>query len=365
MDRSDPVALAEVWRVGKRYTEKNRSDALMEVIMTVRNEDILALVAPLDPLLSDDQIWEIMIDGHERVLVEREGGQIEQVESPFASAEELQTLIDDLFGLYDIKLDARNPVGYLRLPDHSRCMAVLPPNVVGGPHLVLRRIVGPRPTWDKLIGWGSLPQEAYDLLKSAVAARVNILVSGGPGAGKSTVTGLLTDLAPPEERLILVERDYEMQVEHPRVVRLEAGGPAGLTIETVLTAAMRMRPDRLIMGTLDGPVAARVLHAFGSGYDGCLSQIQGRSVTDALNRLEAFCLMANLGLGLTEIRHLIATGIGLVIHQERLSDGRRKLVEIVELRGVENHRYRLQPLMHYNQEVGQSEFTGVEPSWTR
>jgi pilus assembly protein CpaF len=332
---------------------------------SVSVEDIFRVVAPLDPILSDSGVWEVMIDGFERVLVER-SGKLEQVESPFQSVEELQALIDGLFGLYGITLNASNPVGYISLPDHSRIMAVVPPNAVNGPYMVIRRVVGPRVvTWEKLIEWGSVPQEAYDLLKSAVAARLNILVSGGTGSGKTTIANRVAEMVPPEERLIVVEQSYEMQVVHPRTIRLEAGGPARLAFEDVLTAATRMRPDRLIVGNLDGPIAASVLHYFGQGYDGSLANIHATSVEDALTRLEAFCLMANLGLGLGEIRQMIASGLQLIIQQERLPDGRRKIVEIAELRGIDNHRYVLQPLMHYVRQTDRFEMTGAKPGWEK
>jgi pilus assembly protein CpaF len=329
---------------------------------SVKPEEIIKIAAPLDPLLADDSVWEIMIDGHEHVLVERRG-QIEQVESPFSSAEELQALIDGLFGLYGIKLNATNPVGYLRLPDHSRIMAVVPPNAVEGPYLVLRRIVGMTVTWEKLIGWGSLPQRGYDLLKSAVESQVNILVAGGTASGKTTLASLVTELSPPEERLVVVERAYEMRISHPRTVRLEAGGPANLSFEDVLAAATRMRADRLVVSEVDGPIAAPMLQAFSSGYDGSLANIHATSVKDALNRLESFCLMANLGLGLAEIRQLIASGIQLIIMLERLPDGSRKVIEIAELRGLEDRRYVLQPLMRFNRESQQSDFIAVKPGW--
>jgi pilus assembly protein CpaF len=329
---------------------------------TVSPEEISRVVAPLDPILSDDSVRGIMIDGHERMLVERDG-QIEEADSPFASAEELQAVIDGLFGLYGVQLDAAHPVGYLRLPDHSRCTAVVPPNVVGGPHLVLRRIVGARLTWEKLIGWGSIPQQAVDLLTDAVNARVNILVSGGTNSGKTTVAGLIADLIPAEERMIVVEQAYEMQLEHPDAIRLEAGGPAGLSREEILAAAVHMAPERLVVGELNGPFAAAALTYLGSGYDGSLTLIHGTSVEDALRRLESLCLMADLGLGLAEIRALVAAGIQLVTFQERLPDGRRKVTEIAELRGVEHLRYVLQPLMRYNRDTGQFEFTGVKPGW--
>ncbi|MBN1934296.1 MAG: CpaF family protein [Anaerolineae bacterium] len=332
---------------------------------TVSSEDIIKIVAFLDPLLADDSIWEIMIDGYDRVLVSRGGSNVEQVESPFSSPDEFQALIDGLFGLYGIRLDATNPVGYLRLPDHSRVMAIVPPNAVDGPHLVLRRIYGARPTWEQLIAWNSVPQKAYDLLKSAIAGRVNILVSGGTGSGKTTLASRIVELTPPEERIVIVERVYEMQVENPRVVRLEAGGPANLGFEDLLVAATRMRPDRLIVGNVDGPIAAAALQHLGSGYDGSLMHIHSTSVQDALNRLESFCLMADLGLGLDEIRQLIASGLGLITYQEHLPDGSRKLVDIVELRGIENRRYVLEPLMRYNRVTGQFEYTEVKPGWLK
>jgi pilus assembly protein CpaF len=328
----------------------------------VNNEEIIRIAAPLDPILADDSIWEIMVDSYQRVLVAR-NGEVEEVESPFSSAEQLQTLIDDLFGLYGIKLDENNPVGYLRLPDRSRVMAVMPPNAVDGPHLVLRRVVGPHLTWENLLEFGFIPQRGYDLLKSAVDARVNFLVSGGTGSGKTTLGNLIVELAPPDQRLVVVEGAYEMQISHPRVVRLEAGGPSDLALDDLLAAAARMRPDRLIVGELHGPIATSVLQHFGSGFDGSLTLIHGTSVEDTLKRLESFCLMANLGLGLSEVRHLIASGIQIITYQEHLSDKRRKLMEIVELLGIENHRYVLQPLMRFDLENRQFEFTEAKPSW--
>jgi len=331
---------------------------------TVQAEDVIKVVAPLDPILADDSVWEIMVDRYDRVLVDR-GGPVEEVESPFASPEELRALIDGLFGLYGIQLDATNPVGYLRLPDHSRVMAVLPPNAVNGPYLVLRRIVGRHLTWDNLIGWGSVSQEAYELIQSAVKARVSMLVSGGTGSGKTTLASLIAELSPPEERVIVVEQAYGMAIDHPRTVRLEAGGPSGLTFEDALTAAQRMRADRLIVGEISGPIAPAVLHLFGTGYDGSLTTIHGTSVEDTLSRLESFCLMADLGLGLAEIRQMIAAGIKLIVQQERLADGTRKVVEIVELRGIENLRYVLQPLGRYDLEASKFVCTGATPSWTQ
>jgi pilus assembly protein CpaF len=338
----------------------------MEVAMDGKtlNAEIQRIAAQLQPILSDETVWEVMVDSYDQVLVSR-GEEVEQVDSPFSGPDELQELIDELFGLYGIKLDTENPIGYLRLPDFSRVMAIVPPNAVAGPHLVLRRIIGKRPSWEQLIEWESVPQAAYDLLKGAVKARMNLLVAGGTGSGKTTLASRIVELFPPAERVIIVENAYEMVVDHPRVVRLEAGGRAGLSVQDVVVAAGRMRPDRLVIGNLHGPAAATVLQYFGMGYDGGLTHIHGTSVDDALKRLESFCLMADMGLGLPEIRHLIASGIQLITYQEHLSEGKRKIVEIVELRGVENHRYVLQPLMRYDRESKRFGFLPVEPQWEK
>ena len=330
----------------------------------IKIEEILTILNPLAPIMQDNNVWEIMIDGFEQITVEKDG-HLQEVASPFNSAEQFRQMIDALFALYDQRLDQNNPIGYLNLPNHSRCMAIIPPNAVDAPHFVLRQVVNKRPSWDDVIGWGSIPKTGYELIVDAVNAKRNILVVGGTGSGKTTVTGLIVEKFPANERTIIVEEEYEILTTHPRLVRLEAGGPGGISIDEILTAATRMRPDRLVFGNFSGPIAATVLQHFGMGYDGSLSQIHGTSVMDALRRLESYCLMANLGLGLSEIRQLIASGIQLIVHMQNLGENGRKVVDIVELSGVEDHRFILQPLMRFNPETNKSEFTLVKPSWQR
>lgn len=328
----------------------------------VTPEEIFEVIKPLDAILSDSSVWEIMIDSYDRMLVDR-GEHVEQIESPFESADEYQAMIDALFGLYDITLNAGNPIGYLTFPDHSRCMAVVPPVANDGPYMVLRRIQGPSITWEDLINWKSVTPEIRELLKTAIEAPVNILVSGGTGSGKTTIARLIAQLIPPQERLIVAEKLYEIgEINHPRTIRLTSGQHGQVTFDEVLKAASRMRPDWLLVGELQGAEALQVLQTLGMGYSG-ITTIHSTGIEDALARLESMCLMANVGLGLGEIRQMIASSIKLLVHQERIRENRRVITDIVELLGVENHRYVLQPLFHYNPETDVSEPTGSKPSW--
>lgn len=330
----------------------------------VRDEEIFKVVAPLEAILSDGTINAVMIDNYQRVLVEHQYGIIEEVQSPFASPGEYRDMIDALFALYGKTLDEQHPIGYLRFSDNSRAMAVVEPVADGGPYFVLRKPgLGRDMTWDKLLGFGSATQEILDLLRSAVENGVNILVSGGAGSGKTTLLKLVAELIPGEKRIVIAEPVYTIaNLSKPRVVRLQAGESGELSFDNVLEAASLMRPDWLVIGELSGPEAMRALSILGQGYTG-MTTLHASNVEDALARLESMVMMANVGLGLAEIRRVIASGIGLIVHQQYLPDKKRKIVQIVEMRGVDNNRYILQPLMHFNMDSGQFEWTDAVPGW--
>jgi pilus assembly protein CpaF len=203
---------------------------------------------------------------------------------------------------------------------------------------------------------------AQELLRQACRAHVNMLVTGGPGSGKTTFANLLTELIPAEERLVVVEEAKELQVRHERTICLEGAAPANVPIGELLSTASKMRPDWLIVGELSGPAVVRALEIFGHGHIG-LTTLHATSVEDALGRLEVLCLKANLGLGLGEIRAMIASALRLITFQERLPSGVRKITQVVELRGVENDRYVLCPLFRYSPASGALEPTGEQPSW--
>lgn len=320
-------------------------------------------LAPLEPLLADETVTEIMIDAPDRVLVERKG-KVEEAGIAFASVEALRATIDAVLALGGVVIQPDQTIAEARLADGTRVLAVLPPTAANNsPYLVVRKVWKITLTMNKLLELGVLDREAYDLLRSAILARQNILIAGGTGSGKTTFLGLLVEEIPPDERVIAVEATFELYLRHPRAINLSADSAPGVTYVDAVNTAAKMRPDRLIFGELHGPEAMRILDVVGVGYDGSMMTMHANSPEDALNRLEAMCLMANLGLGLGEIRNLIASTLNLVVTVQRLPDGRRRVVHIADMRGIENDRFVMQPLMRYNPSADRLEATGSKPIW--
>jgi len=327
----------------------------------VKNEYLGAL-GPLAPLYEDPKVVEIMVDAFDKVIVDRKDKLVDagvKFESPAA----LRAVIDTLMALGGITLGPEQTSGHMRFPDASRCLAVIPPTAVDGPYLVIRKTHAGHFSMDDLIGFGSITEQQYALLKSALQTRQNMLIAGGTGSGKTTVANVLTDDFPDEERVVVVESVYELQPRLERFVRLAADSSPDHSMDDLVNLAAKMRPDRLIVGELHGPEAFQTLNIFNMGHDGSLTLLHANSPEDALARLETMCLMANLGLGLNEIRTLIASALQLITYQEHLPDGSRKVTHIVELCGLENGRYVLQPLFRYNPETKKIEPTGNQPSW--
>jgi pilus assembly protein CpaF len=332
----------------------------------MNEQDLLTALGLLAPLYQDPTVQEIMVDAHDRVSIVRHvdhAGKLEDATSPFKSPEEVRATIDAILDLGGIQLSREKTIGEMRFPDGSRFLAVIPPNALNEPCFVIRRFALTPITWEQIIEWGSISREAYEFLQSAIRARVNILIAGGPGSGKTTLANRLAELIPPNERVIVVEEIYEMQVRHPRCLHLEAGGPANVSYGELVVKASCMRPDWLIVGELFGPEAMRALQVMSHGHTG-MATMHANSVEDTLAQLEALCLMANMGLGLGEIRRLIASAVRLITYQEFIpSLQRRRVTAIVELCGVENDRYVLRPLFRYNPEKDRLEPTGAKPTW--
>lgn len=331
----------------------------------MNQSELLTALGPLAEVYEDVTVMTIMVDAPDKVYVHREG-QLVDTGVKFGDAAAFQDTINTLLRLAQLPADSQHPIAEIRLPDGARIVIVLPPTAVAGPHLVIRKYPGAGITWEKLVEWGSITQPVLDFLRAAIRGRTNILIAGGASSGKTTVANLMAGSIPAEQRVILVEATYEMRVQHPRCVALEAGGVAGITMTELLDAAARMSPDWLIIGELTGPEALHALEVVSRGINGMMT-IHADSAEDALSRLESMCLMANVGLGLGQIRQLIASAVQLVTYQAMVQErgrGRRTLTQIVELRGIENDRYILQPLFRYNPDTETTEATGNQPPFS-
>jgi pilus assembly protein CpaF len=315
----------------------------------------------LAPLLDDPGIMEIMIDGPDHVSVEK-GGRIEDTDIRFRSNEEVKKVIQEVLAMTGQKIEEGKTLYDVRLSDNSRMMAILSPTSIHGHSVVFRKWMTRQITWEKLLEYKSVSPEVRDLIQSAIGARVSILVAGGTASGKTTFANRIVELIPSEERVVAVEQIHELQFDHPRSVFLEAEGNLDVALNDLLTAGSKMRPDWLIIGELNGVETLHALQIMGNGHS-AIATMHATGAENALARLETLCLMANLGLGLDDIRRIIAAALHLIIYQERLPNGRRKIVQMVELKGLEDGRYILQPLMRYNAESESFEMTGVKPGW--
>jgi pilus assembly protein CpaF len=318
--------------------------------------DLHEVLGPLSPLFEDPEITEIMVDGPGRILVEKYG-KMEDTGLSFKSNDELKEAIKAVLATVDIEMDANRSIYEARLGDSSRMMAILSPTSIHGHSVVFRKVMINQVSWEKLLEYKAVSPDMRDLLQSAINAHVNILVAGGTASGKTTMANRLIELIPPTERVVTAEATHEFQFEHPRAIFLEAD-ETHVSMMDLLAAAAKMRPDWLAIGELSGPEAMRVMQIFSNGYAG-ITLIHADSLENALTRLEGMCLMANLGLGLDEIRQTIVSALRLVLYQECLEPNRRrKVTKICELRGLENGRYVLQPLARYNLETNSFEIIG-------
>jgi pilus assembly protein CpaF len=292
-------------------------------------------LGPLEDLLADPSVEEVMVNGPGQVYVER-GGRIEATDACFAGEEELRNAIERILAPLGRRIDELSPMVDARLADGSRVNAVIPPLAIDGPALSIRRFGASRPGARELVGLGTLTESQVELLERAVGERRSVLVSGGTGSGKTTLLNALSGFVSPEERLVTIEDAAELRLQRRHVVRLESR-PAGVegrgevTIRDLLRNALRMRPDRIVIGEVRGAEALDLLTALNTGHRGALSTVHANSPADALARLETLALMAGLGLPHEAIAAQVRRGIDLVVHLERLKDGSRRVTEIAEV----------------------------------
>jgi pilus assembly protein CpaF len=292
-------------------------------------------LGPLEILLADPAVEEVMVNGPDRVFVER-GGRIEETAIAFADEEELRNAIERILAPLGRRVDELSPMVDARLADGSRVNVVIPPLAIDGPAISIRRFGAERPGPDRLVELGTLDPDQRQRLEEAVRARRSILVSGGTGSGKTTLLNALSSFLAPEERVVTIEDAAELRLQQPHVVRLESR-PAGVegrgevTIRDLLRNALRMRPDRIVIGEVRGPEALDLLTALNTGHDGALSTVHANSPRDAIARLETLALMAGVGLPHEAIAEQVRRGIDLLVHLQRMPDGSRKVTEIAEV----------------------------------
>ena len=327
------------------------------------HNDIEKALGVLGPLFAEKEIIEIMVDGADRVTIERAGGKIEDTDIRFSSDEEIATILKDTLAVLGTAMEDDKTIYETQLTDDSRLVAVLPPTSLTGTNLIIRKwIVNEVLTWEKLLEYRSVSPEMRDLIQSSVDAPVNILVAGSTASGKTTLANRIVDLVAPEKRIVSVERSHEFRFTHKRAVYLEAGGDSNVSMKDLLDAASKLRPDLLVVGELHDNFVIPALQVFANGHFG-LATMHATSAENALSRMETMCLMNNPGLGLENIRELIASAFQLLSYQELLPSGRRKITQLVELCGIQDGRYVLQPLMRYDPEQDTFDVTGVKPSW--
>ena len=300
-----------------------------------RIEELAFGLGPLEPLLADDAVDEVLVSGTRPVWVERHG-RLEETDVAFACEDALRHAIERILAPLGRRVDDASPLVDARLPDGSRVHVVIPPLALDGPALTIRRFrrrgLGP----DDLVAAGTLPRPLLDFLGAAVRARASILVCGGTGSGKTTTLNVLSSFLDPRERIVTIEDAAELRLAQPHVVRLEARpanaeGRGEVTIRTLVRNALRMRPDRIVVGEVRGAEALDMLSALSTGHDGSLTTVHAGSPAEALRRVETLALMADVGLPHTAIREQVAAAIDLVVCQARRADGSRKVVSVAEV----------------------------------
>src|SRR5512141_2759471 len=300
--------------------------------------EILGL-GPLQPLLEDDTITEIMVHGPKNVYVERKG-KLHRVPVTFESNDHVMRVIDRIVAPLGRRIDESSPYVDARLQDGSRVNAVIPPISLVGPTLTIRKFSKNPITVDQLIQFGSISAESIQFLKACVEARLNILISGGTGSGKTTLLNVMSGFIPGDERIITIENAAELQLRQEHVVTLESRPPNNegrgeITIRDLVINSLRMRPERIIVGECRGGETLDMLQAMNTGHDGSMTTAHANTPRDAISRIETMCLMAGLELPVRAIREQIAGAVDVICQQERMRDGSRKVTTIAEISGME------------------------------
>ncbi len=335
----------------------------------------LAGYGPINPLLLDEEVSEVMVNGPKKVYVERKG-KIELTDIEFKDNEHVMQIIDKIVSPLGRRIDESSPMVDARLPDGSRVNAIIPPLALNGPTITIRKFSKEPLTVDDIIGFGTITKEMALFLEACVKAKLNVFISGGTGSGKTTTLNVISSFIPNDERIITIEDAAELKLWQEHVVSLESRpanieGKGEITIRDLVKNSLRMRPERIVVGEVRGAEALDMLQAMNTGHDGSLATGHSNSPRDMISRLETMVLMAGMDLPVKAIREQIGSALDLIIQQSRMKDGTRKITNITEVQGLEGDVVVLQDIFIYKQ-VGVDEEgkimgkyvpTGVRPKF--
>jgi pilus assembly protein CpaF len=319
------------------------------------SDDILGY-GPIEPFLRDPDVSEVMVNGHQDVWLEK-SGRLMQSAAQFTDEAHLRRTIDKIVSRIGRRVDESSPMVDARLPDGSRVNAVVPPLAVDGSALTIRKFAADPLTVNDLIKFGSLSAQTADFLDACVRGRLNIIVSGGTGAGKTTTLNVLSSFVPNDERIVTIEDAAELQLKQEHVVRLESRpanieGKGAITIRDLVKNSLRMRPDRIIVGEVRDASALDMLQAMNTGHDGSICTLHSNGPRDTLARMETMVLMAGMDLPMRAIREQVASAVDLIVHQARLKDGTRRITHISEVERMEGDVITLQDIFVYDGSAG-------------
>ena len=363
-----------IGRIFETTQLKLPEDLKKDIFKQVLN-DLLGF-GPIQPLLDDPDISEIMVNGPKKIFVEKKG-QLSKSDVTFDDDDHVVRIIDRIIMPLGRRVDFDSPTVDARLPDGSRVNAVVRPVSIDGPSITIRKFRKDKLKTEDLIAFGSITKQMADFLEACVKARFNIVISGGTGSGKTTLLNVVSGFIPENERIVTIEDAAELQLQQDHVMRMEtkpanADGLHAVTIRELVKNSLRMRPDRIVVGEVRGGEALDMLQAMNTGHDGSLTTVHSNSPRDALSRLETLVLMAGMDLPLKVVRQQISSAIDLIVQQTRLKDGKRKVTAITEVAGMEGDVVVLTDIFKFVQSgvttdgevLGELRPTGIRPNFT-
>jgi pilus assembly protein CpaF len=363
-------ALPDVLAGEEALTATDRAKAYQQIL-----DEILGH-GPIEPLLRDPDVTEIMVNAWDRIYVER-FGQIHPVDNAFTDESHLRRVIDRIVSRVGRRVDEASPMVDARLPDGSRVNAVVPPIALDGAALTIRKFSAEPYTADDLISFGTLTPTVANLLAACIQGRLDIVISGGTGSGKTTLLNVLSGFLPPNERIITIEDSAELRLSQEHVLRMEYRPPniegvGEVTIRDLVRNALRMRPDRIVVGEVRDAAALDMLQAMNTGHDGSLTTVHANSPRDSLSRLETMVLMAGMDLPVRAIREQLSSAVDVIVQLARLRDGSRRIVKITEITGMEGDIITMQDLYAFDYQAGRDAYgrltgelrsTGLRPQF--